>query len=89
MPQMPTSFTLVFEIWFTMSGVGESDTAISPEATARDAAAPVSNARTVTSTPRFLKNPSFSATSAMVPPNTGGMPGIPNVYFCCAPAVAG
>ena len=45
-----------------MSGLGESDTAISPDATAREAVAPVSNARTVTFTPCFLNMPSFSAT---------------------------
>ena len=84
MPQMPTSFTSVFATWLMMSGEGESATAISPDATAREAAAPVSNARTATSTPCFLKKPSLSATIAMVPPKTGGMPGMPKVSFCCA-----
>src|SRR3990172_9893844 len=86
---MPISYTSELETWLTTNGVGENATAISPVATAREAAAPVSNARTATSTPCFLKNPCCSATSAIVPPKMGGMPGIAKVNFCCAEAIPG
>ena len=87
---MPTSLTSEFETWLTTSGDGDSAIAISPPATARDAAAPVSNARTSTSTPCFLKKPSLSATIAITPANIGGIPGTAKVSFgACAPAVAG
>ena len=43
-------------------GVGDSAMSMSPATTARAAAVPLSNGRTSTSAPYFLKKPCFSAT---------------------------
>src|SRR5215467_7143354 len=82
MPQIPTSGTPVFAIWLTIRGEGPRASSISPATTARVAKEPVSNPRTVTSTPRFLKKPSLSATRNITVPKIGGIPGVPMVIFC-------
>jgi hypothetical protein len=46
----------------TISGEGESESSILPEARARAAAAPLSNGRSTTLTPYFSKNFSCCAT---------------------------
>src|ERR1700689_2889225 len=72
---MPVSGTPALAIWLMSSAVADIEASMSPATTARAAAVPLSNWRSSTSTPYFLKKPWSCATKAMIEMKMGGTPG--------------